>query len=142
MASEKIICMIYEYMGLHLAMAFFLVGFLYLIPVGLEILFYDYKALLYKIGQNVKILVYCRYVLHVFLQANGLAATHFPAPFSVGFRSHGSCWCRATNSTAIEAIQTLLRILCYLPAGSNEAIRGLCKTLAGLLLASAQQQQS
>ena len=46
---------------------------------------------------------------------------------------------RATNSTAIEAIQTLLRVLCYLPAGSNEAIRGLCKTLAGLLLASAQQ---
>ena len=45
---------------------------------------------------------------------------------------------RATNSTAIEAIQTLLRVLCYLPAGSNEAIRGLCKTLAGLLLASAQ----
>ena len=32
---------------------------------------------------------------------------------------------RATNSTAIEAIQTLLRVLCYLPAGSNEAIRGL-----------------
>ena len=48
---------------------------------------------------------------------------------------------RATNSTAIEAIQTLLRVLCYLPAGSNEAIRGLCKTLAGLLLASAQQLQ-
>ena len=47
---------------------------------------------------------------------------------------------RATNSTAIEAIQTLLRVLCYLPAGSNEAIRGLCKTLAGLLLASAQQE--
>ena len=49
---------------------------------------------------------------------------------------------RATNSTAIEAIQTLLRVLCYLPAGSNEAIRGLCKTLAGLLLASAQQNGS
>ena len=49
---------------------------------------------------------------------------------------------RATNSTAIEAIQTLLRVLCYLPAGSNEAIRGLCKTLAGLLLASAQHPPS
>ena len=49
---------------------------------------------------------------------------------------------RATNSTAIEAIQTLLRVLCYLPAGSNEAIRGLCKTLAGLLLASAQHSLS
>ena len=61
-------------------------------------------------------------------------------------RQHKQDWCklvrvddRATNSTAIEAIQTLLRVLCYLPAGSNEAIRGLCKTLAGLLLASAQQ---
>ena len=38
----------------------------------------------------------------------------------------------ATNSTAIEANQTLLRVLCYLPAGGNEAIQGLYKMLAGL----------
>ena len=36
----------------------------------------------------------------------------------------------ATNSTAIEANQTLLRVLCYMPAGGNEAIQGLCKLLA------------
>ena len=45
----------------------------------------------------------------------------------------------ATNSITIEANQTLLRILCYMPAGSNEAIQGLYKMLAGLLLASGQQ---
>ena len=44
----------------------------------------------------------------------------------------------ATNSTAIEANQTLLRILCYMPAGGNEAIQGLYKMLAGLLLVSGQ----
>ena len=48
----------------------------------------------------------------------------------------------ATNSTAIEANQTLLRILCYMPAGGNEAIQGLYKMLAGLLLASGQQYVS
>ena len=45
----------------------------------------------------------------------------------------------ATKSTAIGANQTLLRILCYMPAGGNEAIQGLYKMLAGLLLASGQQ---
>ena len=41
-----------------------------------------------------------------------------------------------TNSTAIEAIQTLLRVLYYRPACSKEAIYGLCKLLAGLPLAA------
>ena len=47
--------------------------------------------------------------------------------------------CRATNSTAIEAIQTLLGVLCYRPLSGNECIQELCKLSAGLLLASAQQ---
>ena len=48
---------------------------------------------------------------------------------------------RVTNSTAIEAIQTLLGVLCYRPLSGNECIQGLCKLSAGLLLASAQQSQ-
>ena len=54
-------------------------------------------------------------------------------------KSIGFCWNRATNSTAIEAIQTLLGVLCYRPLSGNECIQGLCKLSAGLLLASAQQ---
>ena len=46
----------------------------------------------------------------------------------------------ATNSAAIEANQTLLRIRCYMPLGGNEAIQGLCKMLAGLPLVNRQQQ--
>ena len=41
----------------------------------------------------------------------------------------------ATNSTAIEANQTLLKVLCYMPASGDEAIHGIYKTLAGLSLA-------
>ena len=41
---------------------------------------------------------------------------------------------------AIEAIQTLLRVPCYLLAGSNEAIRGSRALLAGLSLAASYQQ--
>ena len=46
----------------------------------------------------------------------------------------------ATNSTAVEAIQTLLKVLYYLPAGSNEAIYGLYKLLVGLPLADHQRK--
>ena len=40
---------------------------------------------------------------------------------------------------AVNSNQTFLMVLCYLQAGGNEAIQGLCKMLASLSLADHEQ---